>query len=65
MSYRFLYAAGMALFVGTIAGFGIVYHDGRAAIEGLIVGLASGAAIFMIIYVRLLRRLAELLSAIH
>lgn len=62
---RLLFALALSLFVGPVAGLGVVFHDGRSAIEGVAFGFALGALSFCFAYVRILRRLAEVLSLVR
>lgn len=52
------------LFVGTLAGTGAVFHDGRPVAEGLLTGAGFFAFGFLLFYFRLTRRIAEFLSSL-
>jgi membrane associated rhomboid family serine protease len=54
---------GMAL--GILGGCGTVIHDGENIRAGVITGAALFALGFGVVYSRCLRRIAELVSAIH
>lgn len=51
------------LFMGSLAGTGVVLHDGRAAADGLTTGAGFFVFGFLLFYFRLARRIAEFLSS--
>jgi len=61
---RLLSASAIGLTGGAVAGLGVVFHDGGSWQAGLAVGAGLGAFVFIIMYVPLLRVIAELLSVI-
>ena len=61
----FSLAVGLGLLFGLLAGGGVVFHDGKSGMEGVLVGLGFFAFGFAIMYLRYARRLAELLSLIR
>lgn len=62
---RFSLALCLAIICGLTAGLGVVFHDGRPWAEGLCVGLGLGLLMFVIVYVRVFRAIAEMLSLIR
>jgi hypothetical protein len=58
----FWLSLGFGLFIGLVAGLGIVFHDGKSWMEGALGGLGLFGFGFAIMYLRYARKLAELLS---
>lgn len=61
-SFRLISSLLFGLFVGLLAGGGIIFHDGKSVAEGALAALGFFAFGFGLMYFRYARRLAELLS---
>lgn len=63
---RFILAVSLiaGLLIGTLAGTGVVFHDGRPAADGLLTGAGFFVFGFLLFYFRLARRIAEFLSSL-
>jgi hypothetical protein len=62
---RLLLAVLFGMALGLLGGGGVVVHDGKGIFAGAVTGWALFVFGFGLVFSRELRRIAELLSAIH
>jgi hypothetical protein len=60
--FRLIASLLMGLFIGSVAGGGIIFHDGKSVAEGALAGLGFFAFGFGLMYFRYARRIAEILG---